>query len=401
MSNSNRTEILTANQRKIRKLKNNPKLFLIDSKAYIKTRKTFYYTLAKLGSFALVILATLLVIYYYTAVASPRYVSQVQFVVKQASTNELPVAGLAAIGATSPSMRDALILKEYIESSEMASELDSRVKLKNHYEDNQWDIVSRLSSGSTREAYFKYYLQHIQVNYDELSEILHVEIQSFSPQYSLDVANELILLSEKFINHLGKNMAEQQLNYAKEEVERAYSLLKSEQVKLITFQDEFKLLNPEAQSIALVGTMNTLEAQLITSQTELKSLMAYMQPNAAEVKAKKYKVEALKEQIAQEKLKLTNQDQQSLNKVNIDYKEIEMNVSLAADLYKSTLVSLELARAESFKKLKHLLIIEHPRTAEEDSYPQRFHSIFTWFAILIMTYFIGRLVIAIIKDHRE
>ena len=124
MSNDKSQQALTSKQRKLRKFKNDPKLFLIDSKAYIRTRKTLYYTLAKLGSFALVILLTLLVIGYYSFTASPRYVSQIQFVVKQASNNELPLAGLTAIGATSPSMRDALILKKYKASSEMAIALN-------------------------------------------------------------------------------------------------------------------------------------------------------------------------------------------------------------------------------------------------------------------------------------
>ena len=401
MSNDKSQQALTSKQRKLRKFKNDPKLFLIDSKAYIRTRKTLYYTLAKLGSFALVILLTLLVIGYYSFTASPRYVSQIQFVVKQASNNELPLAGLTAIGATSPSMRDALILKKYIESSEMAIALNDRISLQAHYESDSWDVISRLNLNSTQEAYLEYFLQHINVNYDDMSEILLVEIQSFDPEYSQEIANALISISESFINHLGKDMAKQQQAYAEEEVDRTYQQLKGEQVKLIAFQDKFKLFNPEAQSMALVGAINTLEGELITSQTELKSLMAYMQPTAAEIKAKQYKVDALKQQLAQERLKLTDQDQKSLNKVNVDFKEIELNAMLASDLYKSTLVSLEMVRAESFKKLKHLLIVEYPRIAQEDAYPKRLHSIFTWFAILLLTYFVGRLVLAIIKDHRE
>ena len=392
---------LTPLKRKLRKLKRDPKLFLVDSKAYVNTRKTLYLTRAKLGSFALVILASLLVVFYYTWGATPRYVSQVQFVVKQSSGSELPLAGLAAIGASSPSMRDAQILKQYIESPEMAIALDKAVGLKAHYESTQWDPISRLSAGSTQEEYVEYYLNHIKVSYDEMSEILKVEIQSFDPAYSLKLAKALISTSETFINQLGEGMAKQQLNYAKQEVDRAYQTLKAQQLKLVEFQDKFELYSPEAQSAALVTAINTLESEVISVETELKSLSAYMQPDAAEVKAKQFKLEALKEQLIQERAKLTNQDSTSLNKVNVDFKEIELNTTLAADLYKSALTSLEMVRADAFKKLKHLLIVEQPRLAQEESYPKRLHSIFTWFAILLLTYFVGRLVLAIIRDHRD
>ncbi|WP_338590444.1 lipopolysaccharide biosynthesis protein [Shewanella khirikhana] len=349
----------------------------------------------------MVILASLLVVFYYTWGATPRYVSQVQFVVKQSTNNELALGGLAAIGASSPSMRDALILKQYIQSPEMAMALDARTQLKAHYESRQWDLVSRLDSGSTQEQYVDYYLQHTKVNYDEMSEILKVEIQSFDPAFSLELAHALISISEVFINQLGENMFKQQLSYAEQEVERAYQTLKTQQLELIAFQDKFEVYSPEAQSTALVAAINTLESQVISVETELKSLSAYMQPDAAEVKAKQFKLEALKEQLYEERGKLTSQDAASLNKVNIDFKDIELNATLAADLYKSALASLEMVRAEAFKKLKHLLIVEQPRLAQEESYPKRFHSIFTWFAILLLTYFVGRLVLAIIRDHRD
>ncbi|MCF1439483.1 MAG: lipopolysaccharide biosynthesis protein, partial [Shewanella sp.] len=327
--------------------------------------------------------------------------SQVQFVVKQSGNSEIPLAGLAAIGASSPSMRDALILKQYIESPEMAMALNSKAGLKEHYESTQWDVISRLTTGSTQEEYVEYFLKHTKVNYDEMSEILKVEIQSFEPAYSLQLAQALISVSETFINQLGEDMAKQQLIYAEQEVDRAYQTLKAQQLELIAFQDKFELYSPEAQSTALVAAMNTLESEVIAVETELKSLSAYMQPDAAEVKAKQFKLNALKQQLAEEKVKLTKQDAASLNKVNIDFKDIELNTAMAADLYKSALTSLEMVRAEAFKKLKHLLIVEQPRLAQEESYPKRFHSIFTWFAILLLTYFVGRLVLAIIRDHRD
>jgi capsular polysaccharide transport system permease protein len=70
-------------------------------------------------------------------------------------------------------------------------------------------------------------------------------------------------------------------------------------------------------------------------------------------------------------------------------------------LYKSALSGLEVVRAEAYRKLKHLLVIEHPALAQEDKYPRRIHSILTWFIVLLLGYFIGRLILSIIKEHQE
>ncbi|MEY8200849.1 MAG: lipopolysaccharide biosynthesis protein [Colwellia sp.] len=394
-------EPLTPVGRKVRKLKRDPKQFLMDSNAYIGARKTAYVAWAKLGSFALVLIASIFVVFYYTVVASPRYASESQFVVKQASNSDVPMLGLAALGTVSSSMRDALILQKYIESREMAMALDAAVSLKAHYERSDWDSFSKLASNSSAEDYIKYYQEHVLVSYDEMSDVLLVETQTFDAQYSLTVANTLLQLSELFINNLGAKMAQEQMAYAQKEVERSYEVLSKNQNTLIDFQDKFELYNPEQKSGALATAINGLEGEIITQQTELKSLLAFMRNSAPEVTAKRNRVDALKEQLAEEKTRLTNHDKESLNKINVSFKEIKLNTELALDLYKSSLVSLESVRAEAYKKLKHLLVIERPALAQEDKYPARLHSILTWFVCLLLMYFIGRLLLSIVKEHKE
>ena len=387
--------------RKVQKLKRDPKQFVMDSKAYVKAQKTADFAWAKFGSFAFVLLASALVVFYYAVIASPRYVSETQFMVKQANSAESPFSGLAAIGSISGGMRDALVLKKYIESREMAMALNEAVSLKSHYERNDFDAVSRLSANSTVEDYVAFYQKHISVLHDELSDVLYVEIQTFEQNYSLEVAQTLLRLSEAFINDLGAKMAQEQVGYAQKEVERSYKELKKYQNELVNFQDKFKLYNPEQQGGALVGAINELESDIIRQQTELKSLLAFMREDAAEVKAKKIRIDSLERQLAEEKNRLTNQDKQSLNKINLDFQEIKLNAELASDLYKSSLAGLEVVRSEAYRKLKHLLVIEHPALAEEDRYPRRIYNIVTWFVCLVLLYLIARLVLAIVKEHKE
>ena len=388
-------------QRKLNKLKTKPVQFVKDSAAYSTAHKSMLYTWAKLGSFALVILASLLLVVYFVFIASPRYVSEAQFVVKEAGGQDSSLLGLSGLGAVSPGMRDALILQTFLQSREMATALDKSVSLKAHYERSDWDGLSKLPSGSTTEDYVEYYQNHVEVIHDELSDVLKVEVQTFDADYSLTVAQALLTISEKFINDLGAKMASEQMGYAQKEVERSYSILTKSQSDLINFQDKFKLYSPEQQGGALMAAINGLETEIITEETELKSLLAFMRNDAPEVKVKKIRLASLREQMAQEKKRLTSKDQQSLNKINVNYQEIKLNTELAADLYKSALAGLETVRAEAYRKLKHLLVIEHPALAQEDKYPRRIHSILTWFIVLLLSYFIGRLILSIVKEHQE
>jgi len=400
VSSDKAEENLTPMQRKARKLKRDPKLFVADSKAYLGAQKTLYLAHAKLGSFILVILVSFLVVLYYTAIASPRYSSQVQFVVKQASSGDVGLAGLAGLGATTPSMRDSLILKEYISSREMAQALNQSIDLKAHYENSQWDGLSRLGKNSTTEAYIEYYQAHITIKHDELSEILSIEVQSFDAEYSLKLAKNLLKISDEFINNLGEGMAKQQMSYAQQDVDRAFNTLKEKQAELITFQNKYNLYNPEQQGSSLMGVIVELEAQIVTLETEVKSLKAYMHDGSAEIKVKQYHIEALKEQLTQEKSRLTSDSSQSLNKINLTFQGLKLSSELSTDLYKSALASLELVRADAYKKLKYLLVVEQPYLAQEDKYPRRLYSITTWFVVLLLIYGVVRLVFSIIKEHQ-
>lgn len=388
-------------KRKVRKLKQNPKLFVADSKAYVKTHDTIYQTWARLGSFTLVVLASILLIAYYSAIASSRFVSEAQFVVKQAESNEVSLGGFAGLGGSSPSMRDALILQKFIQSREMAMQLNDKVQLKAHYENSNWDFFSRLGFNSSKEEYIRYFKEHIKVQHDEMSDVLLVEVQTFDEQYSLDVANALMQISEHFINNLSDKMVQQQLKYAQDEVTRAYQELAIQQTNLIEFQDDFKLYSPDLQGSALVEAINQLEVEIIKEETELKSLLAIMREDTVDVKTKRIRVASLKAQINQEQSRLTDKDQSSLNKINRNFNEIKLNNELAADLYTSALVSLEKVRGDAFRKVKHLLVIEYPALAEDQKYPRRLYSIFTWFISLLLLYAVGRLVFTIIKEHKE
>jgi capsular polysaccharide transport system permease protein len=227
----------TTRQRKLAKLKNKPMQFIKDSVAYDKAQESLIYTRVKFGSFTIVILAFILLVIYFTLIASPRYVSEAQIVVKEADGQDSSILGLSGLGAVSVGLPYALILQ----SREMATALNEAVSLEAHYELSDWDSFSRLAINSTMVNYEEYYQNHIQVIHDGLSDVLMVEVQTFDADYSLTVTQALLSISEKFINGLGSKTASEQMKYAQDEVVRFYAILSKNQTALINFQNKFKL----------------------------------------------------------------------------------------------------------------------------------------------------------------
>lgn len=385
----------------VKKLKQSPVKFVADSNAYVTAQQAMLLTWAKLGSFVLVIFTLSIVVVYYTLIASPRYISETKFIIKQAGSPQLALTGLAALGSSSSSTKDALILKEYIESRAMALSLNKLLSLKKHYQQEEWDWFSRLGLDTSTEDYIEYFQEHINVQYDELSEVLSVELQTFQPEFSLQVTKEILKLSETFINQLGDKVVQQQMKYAQKEVDRSYDILKQHKLTLLNFQQEYQLYDPKQQGFALATAINQLEVDIIKQETELKSLLAFMKKDSAEVKSKKIILAALNAQLLEEKEKITNTGQQSINKIKMEFEEISLTTLFATDLYQSSLAAMEQARVEVYSSLKYILIITNPSLAEDSEYPRRLYSILTWFISILLVYGIGRLIISIIKEHQE
>lgn len=160
-------------------------------------------------------------------------------------------------------------------------------------------------------------------------------------------------------------------------------------------------MSPEATSTAMMGVVSELEAELVRQNAELKRLQIYMNANAPDVVAVKDRVDALTRQLAQEKNRLTGSEKQSLNEVNADYQAVQVQAQLAADVYKTGLVSMEQARVEAYRKLKHLLVVSQPSQAEEAEYPRRLYNLATIGVLLCLFYGLVVMGLATLREHQD
>lgn len=364
---------------------------VLNSNAWITSNKVPRY---------LMFLCLVAVFIYFGFIASPRYATESQFVVKESGA-QTELTGLASLGAVSSSTRDSLIIKAFIESRVMAQALDEAVNLRSHYGNSDVDLLSRLPANATAEEFLDYYQRRVTVTHDETSDIILVEVQAFSPEFALEAGEALLRISEAFINELGQKMAQEQLSYAQTEVERAHGILENWQKRLVEFQEENRLFSPEREGSAILEGVGALQVELIKAQAKLKELSAVLRDDSPEIRAQKNLITSLQQQLKEERAKLTQDAEGGFNKINMSFKEIALGSELATDLYKSTLATLENTRSQALQKLKHLLIVEAPQLPEEPKYPRRIYNIVTWIVCLTLIYLIGRLLVTVIKEHRD
>ncbi len=345
----------------------------------------------------------LVVVIYYTAIASDRYVSEAKFILQQ-TNGEQPISldlGSLISGGGSSTRQDDLLVQAYIHSMDMLNNLEKTLHLRAHYSDSRWDIISRLPKDASQEDFLEYYRDHIRVSFDETSSVLTIEVESFDRAYSQKIARYLLEKGEAFVNSIGHHMAEEQMAFVARETERAQTQLRTAKRDVISFQDSNELFSPRGETDSRVGIIGSLEAELAKSRAELKKLLGFLNTSAPEVVAERNQINALEKQIQAEKARLSGHQGGKLNDLVARFEDIQMDLDFATDLYRSSLTALEAARVEASRKLKHLVVIQSPLLPDEALYPRRLYMLTTVWVFLALLYGIGRLTVATIKDHSD
>ncbi|MCF3099439.1 sugar transporter [Aeromonas australiensis] len=394
--------------RKLRKLGTQPKRFFIDSSGYKLAHRSWQQSL-KLGSFLWVVACFSVASIYVGAIASDRYVSRSDIIIKQADQIKMLPDALSMLGLGGSNHQDVLLVQDYLRSWDLLAKLDKELALKAHYQGSHADLFSRLAGGATREEFLEYYRKHLTLRLDELSGVLTIELQAFAPAYGQQVVSLMLKEAEGFINKLGHQVAMDQLAFVEQEVNRSHQRLQAEKARVLAFQNSHQLISPESTSSARLGVVSEIEAELVRQQAELKQLHSYMKESAPAVVSVQARVNALGKQLLQEKAKLTTNGAaagnqlapEAMNEITAQYMDLQTQATLAADLYKTGLISLEQARVEAYRKLKHLLVVTSPTLAEEAEYPRRLYNLTTVAVLLCLFYGLVVMGLATLREHQD
>ncbi|MGQ0622862.1 MAG: hypothetical protein ACT4QA_23650 [Panacagrimonas sp.] len=341
---------------------------------------------------------------YFGVIASDRYVADARIIVEHDSA--IAAAGLdlglLSLAGGGSSAKDIELVKRFIESPAMLDYLDKTLGFRQHYAGSGSDWFSRLADDASREDALEYYLDLVEIEVDEDSLTLDVVAEANSPSFAQQMAAAMVQRSEQFVNEVGQSLAREQVAFVQNEVDKAHAKVQQTASALIEYQNQHSLFSPELENQAVSQVILGLQQELARQRTEQKALQSYLSAAAPEVVGVQKKISALERQISQERSKQVSIGKsEALNDLLVRYKELELSLQVATDIYQTGLKSLEAAKLDASRKVKHLVMVSAPTLPEESTRPRRLYSWFTAFALLHVAYLIGGIIVSIIKDHRE
>jgi len=160
---------------------------------------------------------TLLACVYYGIFASDVYVSEAKFAVRavKGATTTTGLTALLAGSAPSSGGQDSLVVMEYARSHDMLAGVQRKVDIHSHYSDSSIDWMSRLDADSTDRERLKYFLDHVVLQRDMMSDVISLKVRAFDPKMAQTIAQRAIDINEEIINTLSNRMEEDAMTSAR------------------------------------------------------------------------------------------------------------------------------------------------------------------------------------------
>lgn len=193
--------------------------------------------LIRLASFVLcVVLPTLMAFVYFLLIASPQYVSEFRFSVKDNSAPQhmgmpsmLPGTGAPVMG----SVVENFLVVDYLTSRQAVDDLQKMVPLIDFYARSDVDSWSRFDRSQPVEDFVAYWRKMVRANYDQITGIASAQVRAFTPQDSQAVANALVVLSEELVNRIANRTRIDAVKFAESEVEKAQERVRRVRAQLV------------------------------------------------------------------------------------------------------------------------------------------------------------------------
>ena len=361
-------------------------------------------SLTKYSAFLFILVPTLIAAIYFGIIASDRYAVEVRFSIR----------GVDGLGATdligmvtgtssnTSTTSDSYILMDYLNSRPLVEQLNNEIGLKSMFSSEKADFISAFDTDEPIEKFVDYWKNMISVSYDATSQIIALEFQAFTPHDAQTISETVLRLSEKLVNDLSLKERSDAVRQAEAELNRRQTSLRSVRNELQKFREDERIIDPSKIAESKMQTQSGLEQQVIQSEAELKSKLLFLDEDAPTIIALRSKINSLKSQIAEQRLRLSSEDisqNGSLSELLENYRELLMDQEFAEKAYTSALTAYETAQIEAGRRQRYLVTFVYPTLPEEAAYPKRALNILLSLIISAIIWAIGLLVVYAVRDH--
>lgn len=350
-----------------------------------------------------VVAPTLVAAIYFLLVASPRYVSEAQFVVRRANQDQPTALGMTLQGVgLAPAQSDVFLVHTFVSSRDGLRYLGGRESVAELWGQRTVDPISRYPrawEARSFEAMYRAYKRFVVVGYDSMSGVSTLRVQAFRAEDAQRAADALLDGGELLINQLNERAAGDAVRDAQRSTAEARARLVAAQNRLAEFRNRERFIDPELvarEGSDLVGRLTT-ELALVRARRD--QLVAEA-PESPQIPALNGQIRAFERQIAEVRDRLAGDVDSLAPKVGV-YEGLVLERELADRALAATTQAETLARDEARRQRLYLDRVVNPNLPDVAAQPKRLRSILAVFATCLLFYGVGWLIAAGVRETRQ
>lgn len=351
---------------------------------------------------ALVILPTLLVAFYYYAIASDQYESKADFVVRRADN---PVSGngfgqlLGMNFGASATSSEAYLVADYLLSHDALKRLRDEDQIVARFRRPHIDWISRLwFPEPTPEKLLEYYRDQVTIEQDIETGISHLSVHGFTQEDAYAISRKLLLLGEERINAINERTYRDRVTSSQSEFAKAEDDLQKAQTTLTAFRRTREDIDPEGSGKAQISLVSELTGRLVSAQARLRAMQGVIAADSPQYRAAQRQVSALETQIAGQSDRIAGGGQSIASSLG-GYESLVIQRENAARRYAAAATQYETIKAEAARKQIYLIRVVDANRPVKSLYPERGKIVLTVFCCLALAFTIGWMLMAGIREH--
>jgi len=361
-------------------------------------------------------LPTLLATIYVYVYATPRYVSEFQltyqtFAQPGSSAAAMALGGQSSflssvLGVGSSSVDMSRVLAAYLTSSDLLQHVAQKVDLRSHYGNPRIDWLDRLRSSASQEQMLAYFQNRVTVD-ALMGGYVIVDVEAFDRETARKIAVAMAAAADEMVQAINDRALNDEVLLAEKELSRTQDLLVKATVNVTNFQNKHHNFDPQTAAAQLGNVVGGLESQLASYRSALASFRNFVGDDAPAVKALLAQIRATEQELKAENYRLANPAKSSpdsraphaepYSEMVAEYVNLTEAQRFATDAYTSAKAALDAARTNAANKRAYVESFVNPNSPDESTLPGP-RTIFGTFIIALLSYMIGSLLIAALRD---
>jgi capsular polysaccharide transport system permease protein len=338
---------------------------------------------------------------YQFVIASPRYVSESEFMVRTLATSDMGnLATLLTDAKITRASDETFAVSEYLTSRDAVDTLVARDGLKSLLARPQADFINRFPNfftRDTREQLFHHFKDFASIEVSNDSGIAKLRAVAFTPDDALALNKAMLHNAEDFVNRLNTRIFSDSLTLAERDLQTQQAKFAEIEARLTHYRNTQNLLDPNKEVADGLSRIGALMTKLSNAESDLAQTTT-LAPRAPALAGLNSQVAALREQIASERQRLSGQHD-SLAAKFAEFDHIMLDRTLASKQLESALAQYDKARQDLSRQHFYLQTVVEPYTPDQASLPRRFTNTALIVGFSLALYMIMRAMLKNVREH--